>query len=67
MCKLFKPLQILTNLPIQINNNNHNAITNIQLCKLTYSGLHHHYNIEIKHTHNLTTHSIISVNYFPTN
>jgi hypothetical protein len=67
MHKLFKPLQIPTNLPIQINNNNHSAIANIQSHKSTYTSLHHHYNIKIKHTHNLITQNIVNINYCPTN
>ena len=65
MHKLFKPLQIPTNLPIQINNDNHGALNNVQSCKLTYMGLCHHYDIKIKHAHDCITNRIINIKYCP--
>jgi hypothetical protein len=66
MRKLFEPLQIPTNLPIQIDNNNHGAIANVQSRKSTYTGLRHHYDVKIKHAHDLITRNIVNINYCPT-
>lgn len=65
MQKLFPPLSLPINLPVQLYNNNQLAIMIIHLKGGNFHGAKKHYDMCIKHAHNALTNGQIILTYCP--
>jgi hypothetical protein len=67
MWKLFPPLSLPVDLPVQIYNDNQLAIAIIHSKGGNFHRAKKHYNIHMKHTHDSLNDSLITLSYCPTN